>query len=218
MNQSTSAPVLIHDGFPPDLFDFSSPFGGGTVGGSSASRTSGVHISGITHAMAIHFGYLKERPMSELIRQAFMGLGTAIEWALAYAYSRRHPGEYIHQPGEMIKDGILAHIDLIRTPDPRGLIVDDVKMRWCSSHKPLTDPSFWEAWTRLKGYCHYVGSHIGRLHVVYPNGEGFGKRPDGSPKQFGPVYRIWEWEWTELEIEQNWAMLLNHKHMAEAEK
>lgn len=212
-------PRIVHDGFTGDLFDFPSLSSGGSSGQSS--RTPGIHLSGITYALAVHFGYHVERdpPMDPMIRAAFMSLGSAIEWALAYAYSRRYPNEYIHQPGEMIRDGILAHIDLLYTGDPlqRGIIVDDVKMKWCSSDKPLTDATFWEAVTRLKGYCAYVGSHIGRLHVVYPTGEGFGKRRDGSPKLFGPVYRVYQWEWTPLEIEQNWTMIVNNKHMAQKE-
>lgn len=214
-----SSPVLIHDGFPPDLFNFTST----SSGGSSSDRTPGIHISGITYALAVQFGYQRERIMSDYLRQSFMGLGTAVEWALAYAYSRCYPGRYIHQPPEMMLDGILAHIDLLDVDDPlsRGIVVDDVKCKWSARANTPDDISsgpYWEAWTRLKGYCRYVGSHVGRLHVFNVNGEGFGKRPDGSAKSFGPTYRIWEWEWTELEIEQNWQMIVNHKHIAQVER
>lgn len=215
-----TSPVLIHDGFPPDLFNFSSVASTGGIGGSSSDRTPGVHLSGITYALALQFGYQTERVMSDYLRQSFMGMGNAVEWALAYAYSRRHPGRYIHQPPEMILDGILAHVDLIDVADPRGLVVDDVKCKWRQTAKDSSEISsapYWEAWTRVKGYCHYFGSHIGRLHVFNVNGEGFGRRADGSAKSFGPTYRVWEWEWTPLEIEQNWQMILNHRHLAKVE-
>ena len=148
-----------------------------------------------------------------------MTLGTALEWAIAYAYSRRYPGRYIHQPPEFILDGVAGHIDLLDVQDPRGTIIDDVKCKWSSTAdaNDIAGSAYWEPWTRVKGYCRYVGSTIGRLHVVNVNGEGFGKRADGTVKVFGPTYRVWEWVWTEKEIDQNWQMILNHKHLAVSE-
>lgn len=214
---AASTPTLILDTFPADLFDFESAAGGSS---SSSHRTKCVHLSGITYALAIQFGYQKERVMSDVLRQAFMGLGTGMEWALAYAYSRRYPGRYIHQPPEMILDDIAGHIDLVDIQDSRGIVIDDVKCKWSATadDKDIMAGPYWEAWTRLKGYCKFMGSTIGRLHVFNVNGEGFGKRADGTQKSFGPTYRVWEWVWTEREIDQNWQMILNHKHLAEPEE
>jgi len=129
-----------------------------------------------------------------------MILGSALEHAIAYFYFKRFPGRYLHQPGEYTVDYIHGNPDLIDCEFPA---VEEIKLTWASATHDILSDQYWHYWVQVKTYCYMVGLNTGRLHIVNITGGGeFG---------FGPAYRVWEWVFTDEELKQNWAMMVNNR-------
>jgi hypothetical protein len=101
------------------------------------------------------------------------------------------------RPGEVELDGIVGSPDGF---DPSTGVLDEYKSTWKSITK--THPSnVWKWMTQVKGYCKMLGVLVVRFHVFYINGDYRGS---------GPLYRSYLFSFTQREVNENWAMLINH--------
>ncbi len=83
------------------------------------------------------------------------------------------------------------------------LIVVEYKLTWYSSNKPCPDdPVFWPWLLQMKAYCKGLDTRFALLVPQFINGN---YRPPAPV----PPRRILI-EWTQLEIDESWSMLLAH--------
>jgi hypothetical protein len=106
------------------------------------------------------------------------------------------------RPGEFTADRITGTPDIL---DILDRCVEEWKCTWMSSRLPLEDDKFWHYWVQLKAYLKLVGYRKGRLRVLHLNGDY--SRDGQGPC---PVFRCVEAEFTQVEIDENWAMLKSH--------
>jgi len=161
-------------------------------------RTPGVHISTLIHEICLELGHYKNNPEEN---QARFELGNALEHAIVERFALDSPNKYM-RPGELMLD------DSIGTPDlfqPHSEIDDEIKATWASAKHGPGSKHFFRYEMQIKAYLHMVGWRRGRLHVVYLNGF-YEKFVVGDP-----VYRIWEYLFTERELTANWSTLMKQK-------
>lgn len=101
------------------------------------------------------------------------------------------------RPGEVELDGIVGSPD---GHDPDTGVVDEYKCTWKSIRNAHPE-NVWKWMTQVKGYCKMLGADTVRFHVLYINGDYRGS---------GPLYRSYLFSFTQLELNENWAMLVNH--------
>lgn len=108
----------------------------------------------------------------------------------------------IIRPGEFNLNGIACSPDGINTED---WAIEEYKCTWKSSPADPNDidsEKFMPWWIQIKGYCKVIRTRKARLRVFFVNGDYKETR--------GVHYRVWETEFNDREIEENWAMLVNH--------
>jgi hypothetical protein len=174
------------------------------------------HVSAIIRSLCIALGHFEDdakgkgtdNAKGEGPDQTRMELGSAFEDALASAladrYARSDPDRYV-RPGPLEKDGLIGNMDLLDVTD---WAVIEIKLTWISSRHPADSEKFWKYWVQLKAYCTLVGTRLGRLHVCHINGDYKGSR--------GPVYNVWEDEFSEQELAENWRMLVTQSEAMSA--
>jgi hypothetical protein len=162
-----------------------------------------VHVSEVIHDMCIRLGHYAadERDINSPEVMTRLQLGCALEHAIASRYALDNPDRYI-QVGELSCGGIYLTPDLFDTQD---WAVEEIKLTWESSaHEPYSQ-KYWKRWVQVMAYCYALHSFIGRLHVCNMVGDYRGNR--------SPVYRVWEYEYTQPELDNNWRMLMNHREV-----
>lgn len=169
-------------------------------------RTPGNHVSEIINRLAVKMGIYDAREDGGPA-QIMLECGNSVEDVVAEALAKRHakdnPDRYIHGL-EMEKDGLYGTLDLLDTID---YAVEDVKLTKKSIRHHIESEKYWANWAQVMAYCHMIGAVIGRLHVVYVNGN---YKYDNSPES-GWQYRVWEWKFTPKQLTDNWRMLLGHR-------
>jgi hypothetical protein len=181
-------------------------------------RTPGVHLSGVIRWIAIQMGVLTpdDRDCTDdrnEIGQAVQRfpLEARLKMAVGLAWedwlSSQYP-DVMYHPGEMELDGILM------TPD--GLHPNETlyefKVTWKSAFKLFNEgydhKSFWMWRAQNMGYLKALGWRKVRQCILYVNGDYRGSLP-----QFVEL----DVEYTQEEIDDNWRLMLKHKHQAEKE-
>lgn len=99
--------------------------------------------------------------------------------------------------GEISLNGITG------TPDGldvnREWTLQEAKFTWRGvKNKPEDN---WYYMTQLKSYCKMLRINKALLHVFFCNGDWRGS---------GPIYQPWLFTFKQHELEENWAMILNH--------
>lgn len=171
-------------------------------------RSNGVHISGVIYALCVARGIYKPGEALSEEEKTRMNLGNALESAIIAKYQQADKRRYI-QVGEQECD------DLFGTPDMMDIIewaVHEMKLTWMSSKHHIESVKLWKYLVQVKAYCYMLKTLIGYLHVCYVNGDYSYRSPGGDP-----TYKVYRFEFTKQELEENWAMLKNHMHMAKAE-
>lgn len=158
----------------------------------SQPRTAGTHVSSIINAIAVNIGR-RDNDFSRADLDAFAVLGRIFEHVLAQTILR--PPRYV-RPGELECDGIIGSPDAVDTEDPA---VVEIKVTWKSSLRCIED--FREYWWQIKSYCWMLGVTRARLYVLYVCG-------DWRPPV--PQWRCWEVTFTDLELRENWMMMVNN--------
>ena len=101
------------------------------------------------------------------------------------------------RPGEVELDGIVGSPDGY---DKSTGILDEYKCTWKSINNAHPE-NVWKWMTQVKGYCKMLGTNTVRFHILYIMGNYRGS---------GPLYRSYLFTFTDIEIEENWSMLVNH--------
>ena len=169
-------------------------------------RAPGNHVSEILNRICVGLGKWSDTgpPHSQIQLETGTALEDAIAQALADRYARDDPGRYIHGL-EVEKDGITGNIDLFDTVD---FAVEDVKLTKRSIRHDIEGDKFWHNWEQIKTYCYMIGVNIGRLHVVFVNGN---YKFDANDPDAGWQYRVWEDTWTTQKLQETWRMVHGHK-------
>jgi hypothetical protein len=160
-------------------------------------RTDGCHVSSIIHDLCVRLRYFSNDD-SSVLTTTWAQLGCALEDSVVSRYERHYPDRYV-RPGELYLDSLYGTPDLIDTVD---WAVEEIKLAWMSSNNSPHSSKFWRYWVQVKAYCKMVGTNVGRLHACHVMGDYKGG---------GPVYNVWEGKFTDQELADNWAMLLNHR-------
>lgn len=171
-------------------------------------RSGGLHLSQIIQDILVTMDpetYTNGNDNSKWMN--FM-MGLTLERALEMAWLDRElisgyrPG--LIRPGEITKDGIIG------TPDAYDFInmePEEVKCTKKSCRQPITDAKFAHYLWQLKAYAYMLGCSSGTLWVLHINGNY--SRDDNDPDS-GYVFRGYRFQWTELELAENWFMLTSH--------
>jgi hypothetical protein len=172
-------------------------------------RSSGVHASGIVKYIAVRAGFLKidddeEGPDEVAVLRMSLGLAWE-EWL-----SSRVPGMMYHF-GEIEQDGIVMTPDGL-TLDATGGRLHEFKLTWKSKRRSENWSKEWYWMAQMKNYCHALGVREAWLHVFWVNGDyqrGFANAR--------PEYAVYGFEFTQGELDSNWAQMLRYKDEAKAE-
>jgi len=116
--------------------------------------------------------------------------------------------KYAVRPGQIIEDGIWMSPDGLGE-DPLGevpIVLEEYKATWKSTKWPLTDN--FPYMTQVKSYCRAVGTNVAVMRVFYLMGDYKGS---------GPIYRVVRITFTDLELEQNWDMIVTHAKKMEVD-
>jgi hypothetical protein len=185
-------------------------------------RTPGLHMSAIYNDLYADMYPDKYAAggFNEPGTQTKMTLGTAFEEVLEPALVERILGE---RPGEFVTqhDASCIYFDPVKVGDPTcpcgaGVIyspdqliyngvtrLGEFKCTWYSIRQGIQDPKFDKWFCQMKAYCYHLQTTHARLYVLFVNGDYSWKEPYG-----GPHVRAWDIEFTPVELNKNWAMLL----------
>jgi hypothetical protein len=168
-------------------------------------RTGGLHVSTILKDMLVSMDRKRfGGPLNPVLIHAGWALEHAISRGLLSLYKYDGPGHFYH-PGEFIIDGVKLSPDLITIEDM--LRCEEIKFTRYSCRQPITDPKFWHYIVQLKAYCRALGTNEGRLRILFINGN---YSYDDNDPESSPQYKVITLRFTDLELEENWSMLINH--------
>lgn len=167
--------------------------------GMDPVRSEGVHLTDIIKDIMIE-SHIQKTMSGSVWKEDQLHLAGEVgfmwEEILSSALKNRLPCRI----GELELDGILLSPDGIEVDEVDGEpILSEYKSVWSSSKREPIDNWKWMAQT--KGYCKALGLTKVRMYILYLMGDYKGG---------GPQYRKCTIEFTELEIEENWEMLVNH--------
>lgn len=171
----------------------------------STGRTTGVwHVSTLVYNAAIAYQLLDAEDketgagVPQFSPEATARICAGLAWEQWYL--QRLPGVTAH-PGELQRDNVFG------TPDGVNLrtfprVIHEVKLTWKSIRHAITDARFWMYLAQLKAYCYMCGTSLAVLHIYAVNGDYRG---------FIPQTRVYELVFTELELIENWELLMQFK-------
>jgi hypothetical protein len=159
-------------------------------------RPTGLHLSSIIKDMLVT---LKPEVYGKPLHESKVLTGIAFERALEAAFGASGIDSY--RPDPIWCDGICCSPDHLGTAPWR---VKEFKFTWYSASKPCPDDEVYWPWlVQIKGYCHVVETDRAELWVLHVNGDYKPPRPPELPLVLGLQF-------TALELQENWAMLVNH--------
>jgi hypothetical protein len=192
-------------------------------------RSGGLHQSSIVRGIALRSGFLEAKYADdEEMDPVLVTIGLAFE---DYIFRHHHP-DVVYHPEEVECDGIKQSYDGIvdfdegeytqfwgvKPADFGYLKLVEAKTTHKSS-RGLDNPSvgfankkFWMWMAQIKGYCYTMETRWAVLHALFLRG-AYGKGWD----EVKPQYRIFNFEFTEWELQENWSMLVNNKHLGKEE-
>jgi hypothetical protein len=158
-------------------------------------RTSGLHLTDIIRSIMIDAGMLKTVSGSEWGEDSLNmagEVGFMWEEILSSALKNRLPDRI----GEILLNGVYM--------SPDGLDVQDwclweYKAVWHSVRRSPADN--WKWMSQVKGYCKGLGCQDVKMAILYINGDWKGG---------GPQYKGYAIHFEEIEIEENWEMIVGH--------
>ena len=174
-------------------------------------RTPGLHLSTITTDIMVGLEPDKYGKGNDPRKWGNFMAGLVFERVLEIAWLDREcqfRSELI-RPGEIMVDGVIGTPDAYDTAKFRP---EEYKCTKKSCRQDITHVKFWVYWVQLKAYCYMLkrlgmGCNSGALYILHVNGNY--SWDDGDPES-GYIIKGWEDEWSDLQLEENWNMLLNH--------
>jgi hypothetical protein len=167
---------------------------------AEGQRSPGLHVSKIIMELNEARGNTYA-PADEATRQIYFTLGFIWEIIIANIIrdtAIRKSNGMLQRPGELFVDGIALSPDAVDLGD---YALEEYKATWLSSKNDIDGTKFWHWIVQMKCYCRALGTRRARLRVLFVVGDWRGS---------GPQVRAWQFEFTEREIEENWAMVINH--------
>jgi hypothetical protein len=158
-------------------------------------RSKGVHLSDIIEDIAqeLFGGKGKcELPSDEV--KLHWEKGFVWEETLSHGFGDRLAA----RPGEIVCDGVATSPDGVGV-DEDGIVVEEYKCTTMSSSK--TPDGIWKWRTQAAAYCYVLGATRAVFRVFYLCGDYKGS---------GPVYKVFQLDWSQQEIDENWGMLVAH--------
>jgi hypothetical protein len=196
----------------------------------SAGRSEGIHVSSIIRNIAIENKILETNELDELSlvdsREitdpiALLRIGLGIGWERFYipdVLSRLynvddHPPEAHHDGVFLSRDGESVSV-IITTEGPKwAVVVHEVKCTYKSVRTVmgksglatdiLLSQCMWLA--QIKAYCIARNTRFAVLHVLFVCGD--------YSYPIRPINLCWQLEFTQAELDNNWAMLVDYKDM-----
>lgn len=192
---------------PPDL---------GRLTQQYTERSPGLHLSRITHDILCtidpkRFGEMHEdrgdgagQGAQYLRFLAGIMFERALEMAWLDLTLERGSRPELIRPGEIEVDGITGTADAYDTAIGQP---EEYKCTKMSCRQSILDRKFWHYWVQLKAYAYMWGCNSGALWVLHLNGNY--SWDDADPNS-GYVIRGYQAIWTELELKENWWMMVQH--------
>lgn len=177
-----------------------------------APRSKGIHVSSIIRCIATEAGILKPEWSEELSLSdartitdpvAILRINIGLAWEEHYIPMLQgvvdHPGEMCINGVYMTHDG--ESVTVIIT-DFR-LLVHEIKATYKSTNTvgELEQEFMWLC--QLKAYCKGLGTRFCHMHVLFLCGD--------YSRPIRPKMRVWEVEFTQEEIDNNWDLLMEYK-------
>ncbi len=172
------------------------------LGESSGYRTPGLHMSDIYNDLYQRLEpkrYDKSKPLDPLRLELGLNFETLLEEGLKTRLKGERPGEFVTE------EGIIYSPDLIIFN--RSVRLGEIKLTWMSSREVPRErtngfpPKFSKYFCQMMAYCHHLGTREARLFALFVNGDY---------TVHAPEFLAWDIEFTQRELDENWAMLLNH--------
>jgi len=163
---------------------------------ASPERTPGLHLSTILKSISVELDpkrFNTGKPMDMKKIES----GFTFERVLEIAFQSRREG--IFRPGEIEKDGILMSPDGI---DPEDWRLEEFKCTWMSDFDAPGHQKFAHWFWQMRGYCYALETTRARLRALFVNGS--------YREGYSPTYHVWDIEFSERELIENWAMVMNH--------
>ena len=176
------------------------------VAATRQARTLGegiVHQSEIIRDIALRGGIIKEREGDEM---PTMLLACGLAWEAWMAGML--PG-MLWQPAERSLDGVYMNLDGLSFTEDGDLIVEEFKYTRKSSNKPIAGEWMWLA--QVKCYCKAMSTLHARLHVMFASGDYKFGEDSGLP-----TYKRYGFEFEQVEVDDNWGVILRGKQRLEA--
>lgn len=170
----------------------------------SPDRAPGVHVSDLVERLATKLGHLDPRPW-DTASTLRARIGTAWESHLGPLLERKLPC-FVWQPGELTLDGITGTPDGLEHSLEGRIVLHEIKFTWISVNnrqhgkRPGLVTWYWEA--QIKAYCKMANTRWAVLHRLYCN------RTYKPPE---PYYWPLGIEFTQLELDRHWRMLLGER-------
>ena len=191
-------------------------------------RTPGLHMSEIytsLYKLLDAKRYDKEETdASRAAKAVRMEVGTAFEETLEEALASRifgdRPGEYVTQhvpecpraapiavgdPACRCGAGVIYSPDYLIFEDDQPPRLGEFKCTWMSIRHGIEDQRFDKWFCQMKAYAYHLRVRQARLYAMFINGDWSFKPPWGDPH-----IQVWNIEFTQRELENNWVMLLKH--------
>ena len=177
-----------------------------------APRSPGVHASGLIRAIALEVGFLDKKwadDLSLLDAREITDPASILRMRIGLAWEEHliptlhdvidHPGEILLQGVYMTHDGESCDRVLLGSKGFE-LIVHEVKATYKSAKKDLKGEWLWL--TQLKAYCKGLGTRFARIYILYICGD--------YSYPIVPLYKVYEIEFTQDEIDQSWSTLVDY--------
>ena len=165
--------------------------------GQDPIRTAGVHLTNVIQDIMETAQMMKTASGTSWIQSDLElagEVGFMWEEVLSQALKERLPCRI----GEVFLDGITMSPDGVELEGDES-ILSEYKVVWASSRRSPVENFKWMC--QVKGYCKALGMTKVRMYILYING-------DWKPPK--PQYKCFLITFSQLEIDENWSMLINH--------
>lgn len=169
-------------------------------------RTTGpgtIHLSAIYADLEKSSGMKGQRndQLTEEELTWYRAIGFIWEWVIERAFNRSLLQPIGVRPGEMRRDGIIGSPDLIEVASDPWVVIDTKATFKASWKGDNLEKFFWTWLVQLKGYCAMAHTTRARLLILFVC---------GTYKPPRPIVRRFDIEFTQMEVDDNWMVIVSH--------
>ena len=182
-------------------------------------RSSGIHVSSLIRCIATETGILKPQWAEELslvdVREitdptAILRINIGLAWEQHYICDILSQYGVMDHPTELELDGVyLTHdaesVSVIITfgKAVAHLVCHEIKATYKSTKTVGDLTTQWMWLTQIKAYCKALKTTHAVLHILFLCGD--------YTYPITPVREVWEIEFTQEEIDENWTLLTDYR-------